>query len=85
MRTIKELLILLREYFPTSDLKERGALCFALYDMSCQQIITHDEYLTAKNHIRLFRDPNSDTWPYLFPCGELQPRLEFLDKLIAEL
>ena len=93
MRTIKELLILLREYFPKSDVKERGALCFAAYDMFLDHsIITEEEYKELRTYIETNRKKTngiksklSYDSPYFFPMGELAPRLEFLDKLIAEL
>lgn len=94
MRTIKELLILLREYFPKSDLSERGALCFAIRDMWVDEdIITADEEASLNRYLHEKRDrvngisgaiPDPDE-PYFFQEGELAPRLEFLDKLIAEL
>ena len=93
MRTIKELLMLLREYFPTSDLNERGALCFAIRDMYVDHsLISKEEeqmlsdYIHDNRSICLeMRTACRSDFPYFFPEGELQPRLEFLDKLIAEL
>ena len=93
MRTIKELLILLREYFPKSDICERGALCFAIRDMY------HDHHLISREEEHILYDYIHDNrhkclgikracssdFPYFFPDGELAPRLKFLDKLIAEL
>lgn len=92
MRTIKELLILLREYFPKSDLSERGALCFAIRDMRADEgVITADEEDSLNSYIHEKRDRVNGISgatphvPYFFQEGELAPRLEFLDKLIAEL
>lgn len=89
MRTIKELLILLREKLPEYIIKETsGSICLAIVEMWENDDITTlerymlDEYIEQKepNNINYNGVPGF-WWPY----RELAPRLEFLDKLIAEL
>ena len=85
MRTIKELLILLRENFPYPIGTEMrcGCLCWAIGSMTRAGLISWEENIALRNHIKTKRPPNAGMfwWPY----GELAPRLEFLDKLIAEI
>lgn len=90
MRTIKELLILLRE-----ELKKRfdpakdGCICYIVASMCGDDMITGNEFNLLDEYImnnkpRYLPQHHADSafwWPY----GELAPRLEFLDKLIAEL
>ena len=86
-RTIKELLILLRDYFPKSDIKERGALCFAIHDMrKVHKLITWNEEQRLDKFIHKHKPIEYNRWsPYFFKEHELAPRMEFLNKLISEL
>jgi len=85
MRTIKELLILLRDYLPKAFVFV-GGICGALSIMKQKGSITEYEYNIVLRYI-VNRRPDI-TRPLLYwwwPYGELAPRLEFLDRLIAEL
>jgi len=84
MRTIKELLILLREemvkqFHPISD----GCICYVLANMRGNNMISPEEYKETENYLEMQR-PN-DRHAFWWPYGELEPRLEFLDKLIKEI
>ena len=93
MRTIKELLILLREKLPEYILKERlGSICWILaeiYDVE----ISHAEYCVLGTYIEDHKPDDAgdfckydeDVSGFWWPYGELAPRLEFLDKLIKEI
>jgi len=85
-RPIKELLILLRDYFPKSHADGRDALCFAIHDLwKDHKIISYNEAKKLDRHIHAHRpNPNSKA-AYFFPLGELTPRMKFLNKLISEL
>ena len=85
MRTIKELLILLREYLPKAFVFV-GGMCGALSIMKQKGIITEYEYSIVLRYIENRRPDVTMQYRYWWwPYGELAPRLEFLDKLIAEL
>ena len=86
-RPIKDLLILLQDYFPSSNLKWRGFLCAAIYDMYVSNRITYDERSILMDYIYAHRPPQTfiEYSAYFFPEGELAPRIEFLNKLISEL
>jgi hypothetical protein len=85
MRSIKELLILLRDYFPTSDLHDRGFLCAAAYDMHEDHgLITEVELDILRDYIGIHK-PIESMSSFFWPEGELAPRMEFLNKLISEL
>ena len=95
MRTIKELLILLREKLPeVINLDGNGSICYATTHLwiGDDNLITLNEMHVLDNYIEEHKPkdagdydgPDGSThfwWPY----GELSPRLEFIDKLIAEL
>ena len=83
MRTIKELLILLREELTYNF---DGCICYSTEMMMDSDVINYDEFFLLDNYIHSHvpshvKDPDHFWWPY----GELAPRLEFLDKLIAEI
>ena len=87
MRTIKELLILLREELPKQiDYKMRGSICLILLNLKCAKIISVAEYHSVNDYINEHVPPyvvnREDYW---WPRNALRPRLEFLDKPIAEL
>ena len=87
MRTIKELLILLREFLPI-NINERmgGSICYTIYDMNYDELITNKEERLLEGYIDdhcPIEDP--DIPGFWWPYGELHPRLEFLDKLIKEI
>jgi hypothetical protein len=92
MRTIKELLILLREELPKRIANyDSGSICWTILRMSDDNMITDEE----RNKINYFIESKEPDFPSYFyyddccgfwwPYGELAPRLEFLDKLISEL
>ncbi len=80
MRTIKELLVLLRDRFPNF---QDGCLCWTIGSIARSGLISLEESFILRNYINTKRPPNAKLfwWPY----GELAPRLEFLDKLIKEI
>ena len=87
MGTIKELLILLREFLPGNINKRMaGSICYTIYDMNYDKLITDKEERLLLKYIDdhcPIKDP--DYTGFWWPYGELEPRLEFLDKLIAEI
>lgn len=97
MRTIKELLILLREKLPEYINREFcGSLCCIIHELRKDGIITKMEYGLLQEYIDECEPDNAENycvenvfgneaWGFWWPYGELAPRLEFLDKLIAEL
>lgn len=83
MRTIKELLILLREEVAN---RFNECICWSLADMVGRKDISYDEHHALEDYLELHRPEETKKraafwWHY----GELAPRLEFLDKLIAEI
>lgn len=85
-RTIKELLILLRDYLPENISKDRGGcICHTIIDMWADNVITEEERpklnVFIKTHVPSDRTSNL----YYYPYGELEPRMKFLNKLISEL
>ena len=93
MRTIKELLILLREKLPKYIIKERsGSICWTLSEMY-EVDINHAEFRLLEEYIDDhmpddagdFCGYDEDVSGFWWPYGELAPRLEFLDKLIKEI
>lgn len=83
MRTIKELLILLREEVNT---RFDGCVCYCAANMCGKVQITYNEFDALDDYINSHRpEDTKDRLAFWWPYGELQPRLEFLDKLIAEL
>ena len=85
MRTIKELLILLREFLPGNiNTDDGGCICWTILCMEGNNIISHDEADLLHDHI-INNTPEKPGMFFWWPAGELAPRLEFLDKLIAEL
>ena len=96
MRTIKELLILVREKLPEYITHEKsGSICWTVTEMQENDDISRGEenkllrYLLGVKpdvvgyywYVDTEDSINGFWWPY----GELAPRLEFLDKLIKEL
>jgi len=85
-RTIKELLILLRDYFPKSFEDGRDALCFAIKDMyRNNHTITAYEAKKLHKYIHEHKPEKTYNKAYFFEEGKLAPRMKFLDKLIYEL
>ena len=83
MRTIKDLLILLREEL-VNDFDH--CICWQLASMVNDWKISHLEYDEIIIYLEERRpDKKKGKGSFWWPYGELQPRLEFLDKLIAEL
>ena len=83
MRTIKELLILLREEVAN---RFDACICWSLAAMVGRKDISYDEYHALEDYLELYRPKEikkSDA--FWWPVGELEPRLEFLDKLIKEI
>ena len=85
MRTIKELLILLREKLPEYIPSRSLGLCGSMINITLNQIITLDEYDMIREYIDKHKPGDLVAKYYWWHYGELAPRLEFLDKLIAEL
>jgi len=96
MRTIKELLILLREELPIRiNHPKGGSLCWTIANLWIDDLITDEEYEEVNDYI--YENKPEDAWDYCvgddfdrvngfwWPYGELEPRLEFLDKLINEI
>ena len=69
--------------YPIGDEGVQGCLCWATGAMYRAEIITWEEAESLRSFIKTKRPRKADLfwWPY----GELSPRLEFIDKLIAEL
>ena len=85
MRTIKELLILLREGAVIRIQVCQYGLCGTIDWMCrCMESINNDESKVLENYIESHK-PDKVCSAFWWPRGELAPRLEFLDKLIAEL
>ena len=83
MRTIKELLILLREEM---EVRFAGCICYCAANMAGRKLITYDEFHALEDYINSHRpEDTKDRIAIWWPYGELAPRLEFLDKLIAEI
>ncbi len=93
-RTIKELLILLRDFLPTnikSTERLSGSLCFSIDDLFDDDVINIKEseiledYIHAHKPHRVgnykFRGVGGFWWKY----KSLAPRMEFLNNLISEL
>ena len=85
MRTIKELLILLREKLPEFIPTHCRGLCAATMILWNREIIDYKEMDLIDDYLRHKRPAGISLFGYWWPSGELAPRLEFLDKLIAEL
>lgn len=90
-RPIKDLLVLLREYAPEYVASE-GSLCQAAGKMWGNNVIDMNEVVDIGAYIyrhkpgsqsddTFARETDEEWWPE----GEIEPRLEFLDKLIEEL
>ena len=93
MRTIKELLILLRENLPQDITRDNGgSICFTIIDMCrMDSIITRSEENLLLKYVSEKKPSDAGNFDgqlgsgFWWPYGELSPRLEFIDKLIAEL
>ena len=86
MRTIKELLILLRNELPMYIGRVgSGSICLTLEILRYSGRITNDEYNVAKEYIRDHAPEGVEIFSYWWPRYELSPRLEFLTKLINAL
>ena len=87
-RDIKELLILLRDFFPKNinTIYNSGSICYAIADMKGADILTAGEYSMLGDYIENHRpDETKSNGAFWWPYGELEPRMEFLNKLISEL
>ena len=84
MRTIKELLILLREELPKNIPLRSLGLCGTSVNITLDHIINPDELDLLMEYMRK-KAPITANNTYWWPYGELAPRLEFLDKLIKEI
>ena len=84
MRTIKELLILLREKCVTRIPEAKYGICGTIdWLVSCEDI-SLDEAYKLYYYVEI-NQPKEVAGAYWWPRGELSPRIEFLNKLIAEL
>ena len=84
MRTIKELLILLREKCVTRIPAAMYGLCGTIDWLFFCDDISPEEANKLHYYVEISK-PAEVAGAYWWPRGELTPRLEFLDKLIAEL
>lgn len=76
-------MILLREEVET---RFDDCICYCAANMSGRKLITYDEFHTLDDYINSHRpEDTKDRVAFWWPYGKLQPRLEFLDKLIDEL
>ena len=90
MRTIKELLEMLRQFIPENIITDMGgSICYSIMDMYYNDLINKTEETGLLKYIESNRPPEciekQNELDFWWPYGELTPRLEFLDKLIAEL
>lgn len=87
MRSIKELLeTLLHEYENNKDDTIRWTgLCSAILTLRTFDLITEGEKKVLEGHIKENRPDWSRLKHYWWPKGEVEPRVEFLNKLISEL
>lgn len=85
MRTIKELLVLLRDILP-DNIGRYSGMCPTLYWVLLKPgLITDEEALRTYAYIKSRKPEKQHDDLWWWPEGELEPRLEFLDKLINEL
>jgi hypothetical protein len=85
MRTIKELLILLREKLPEYIPTHCRGLCATTLLLWVREIIDYEEMDLIDKYLLDKRPVGTPDCGYWWPEFKLAPRLEFLDKLIAEL
>lgn len=85
MRTIKELLILLREKLPEYIPTHCMGLCAATGLLWIREIIDYEEMNLINDYLWDKRPADTSPSGYWWPQFVLAPRLEFLNKLIAEL
>jgi hypothetical protein len=82
MRPIKDLLILVRDKLP--ELIEREeCICWAAASMY-PEVFDYDEATLICDYIDEHRPEHAIGRAFFWPCGELEPRIEFLNKLIGE-
>ena len=89
-RTIKELLILLRDFLPTNihnEVREGGCLCYSITDMVSDDIITGEECGILSGFIERHKPKGIKIHNvgYWWKYRMLAPRMRFLNKLISEL
>ncbi len=94
-KTIKELLILLRDFLPTNIKSTNkwmgGSLCFSIADLLYNDMITLAELNKLHKYIMAKKPPNAGNYKtqgikgFWWPYKKLAPRMEFLNKLISEL
>ena len=85
MRTIKELLILLREKLPEYIPTHCRGLCATTLMLWNRGIIDNKEMDLIDDYLWDRRPVSTSPGGYWWPQFELAPRLEFLDKLINEI
>lgn len=84
MRTIKELLVLLRRKLPWVMMgNEYEGMCGVLARLRRKGIITSDEAKIV--YLYLYEHRPEGTELYFFPRGKILPRYMFLTRLIKEL
>ena len=86
MRTIKELLILLREKLPEYLPAKSLGLCSSMKWLRRDGLITLEEYDMISTYVYMHRPGYFNTMcGYWWHPRSVTPRLEFLDKLIDEI
>ena len=87
MRSTKELLeVLLDRYQHDEDdtIRWRG-LCYAAINVRYRDLITQEEERLLISYLKENRPKYSRRAGFWWPKGEVEPRIEFLNKLISEL
>ena len=84
-RPIKDLLILVRDYLPGNIAEEcGGSICWTSIDMRDRGIIKYHECDLICHYV-MENEPENTDGLFFWPYGELEPRIKFLDELIAKL
>ena len=85
MRDIKELLEILLDQYQNDKIYgiRRSGLCNAVYELKLIALISEQEEDAILKTLRQSRPNRSGDW--YWPRGRVNPRIEFLKKLISEL
>lgn len=82
-RTIKELLILLREYIVEQDVFL--GMCSEINEMYCLDLISNKESKILTNYLKKNRPKGMDMFDSWWKEGDKQPRLYWIDEQLKRL